>query len=765
MTSEPSSNGPLTFEKPSEGPTGSQLALEPSQFVQILEGCADAVVVADHQGCILFFNEAAERLFQYRREEIQGQNVRLLMPDVHAHQHDQYMQNYLRTGEAKIIGKGRELDARRKDGTMYPILLTISESRDAQHRFFAAFIKDNREKREMESQIRQQLEEVRASEEEIRQNMEELQATQEKQEKLAQDLRESEAELQAQFHAINTAYSFVGFSPEGLVLEANTHFLRTMGYDRLEEIKGQHHRIFVDPVYAQSPAYRQFWASLQNGQSFTGTYQRYSRDGQEVWVDGAYSPVFDEQRRVVKVIKLARDVTDFTLALKASGRFLEQLRKGNFEAKMELNQRKVSGDIEEMIQNNIALRDTLKNILADVNRVVQLAGKEGRLAERLRAEGHEGAWRTLTESLNELLENIHQPLREMQSLLANLAQGNLTRRFEQVARGDVREMSESLNTALHNLNQLLHHLEKNALMVASASQQMKNKAQGMRESTREASAAIQEMADGAQEQANRIDESSRKVEETLHAAQQVSQKAESIHQAAEKGKQASLSGLGMVQSLVENMDTLSQSASTTASAIEILTTRSEEISRILNVINDIAFQTKLLSVNAAIEAARAGEAGRSFQVVADEIGKLAEDSRQATVEIEKVIKDVQKDIQKSTQAVTQMKGGVEKGHQASQKVSEAFTMIDASSADTLAHSRSILLASQQQKEAIDAVVRNIEKIVVVSEQTASGTQEVASSSREMDKAMAEVTQTSEHLAQIAEELKAQVGQFQLSPTV
>ncbi|NJL13427.1 MAG: PAS domain-containing protein [Microscillaceae bacterium] len=419
-----------------------------------------------------------------------------------------------------------------------------------------------------------------------------------------------------------------------------------MGYDRLEEIKGQHHRIFVDPVYAQSPAYRQFWANLQNGQNFSGTYQRYARDGQEVWIDGAYSPVVNEQGRVVKVIKLARDVTDFTLALKASGRFLEQIRQGNFEAEMELNSRKVSGDVGEMIQNNIALRDTLKNILADVNRVVQLAGKEGRLAERLRTEGQEGAWRTLTESLNELLENIHEPLREMQSLLANLAKGNLVRRFEQSARGDVREMSESLNTALHNLNRLLHHLEKNAFLVATASLQMKNKAQGMRESTREASAAIQEMADGAQEQANRIDESSRKVEETLLAAQEVGQKAESIHQAAEKGKQVSLRGLDIVRSLVENMDTLSQSANTTAGAIEILTNRSEEISRILNVINDIAFQTKLLSVNAAIEAARAGEAGRSFQVVADEIGKLAEDSRHATVEIEKVIKDVQRIFKK-----------------------------------------------------------------------------------------------------------------------
>jgi len=736
--------------------------LAQEHFVQILEGCADAVVVSDKQGKILFFNQMAERQFQYHRSEMIGKNVRLLMPQMHAVQHDTYMNNYLTTRQAKVIGIGRELDALRKDQSLFPIILTISESKLDGETFFTAFIKDNTEKKKLEEQVRKQLEEVQASEEELRQNMEELQTTQEKQEKLTQDLKESEAEIKSQINAINTAYSFITFSPEGILLDANDMFLKTMGYQSIDEIRGKHHQIFVDSAYAQTSEYRQFWQDLRNGINLPAVYQRFDKNREEVWLDAVYAPVLDENNKTVKIIKLAKDVTDFTIGLKASGAFLEELRKGNFEVELDLGRRLASEDLAGMIKNNLALRDTLKDILKDVNRVVNIAGQEGVLAERLKTEHQMGAWRNLTESLNHLLNNIYTPLIEINRLITNLSMGNITEKFELKAQGDIGDMANALNIAFKNLNTLLLTIEDSAFSVAGASSQMKNKSLAMRQTTQEASIAIQEMADGAQEQANRTDEASRLVEDTLKSAGEVSQKAEIINQAAKKGQINCQSGLTTVSSLVQNMSKLSESAQITAQAIEILTDRSDEISRTLNVITDIAFQTKLLSVNAAIEAARAGESGRGFQVVADEIGKLAESSRTSATDIDRVIKDVQKDIQKTNQAIEQMKKGVIEGHQATEKVSLVFSEIDTSSQETLTLSEAILIASQTQKESIDAVVKNIEKIVVVSEQTASGTQEVANSSLEMDKAMSEVTNTSEELTQISEGLKNQVGKFKLN---
>ncbi|NJO03808.1 MAG: chemotaxis protein, partial [Bacteroidia bacterium] len=315
--------------------------------------------------------------------------------------------------------------------------------------------------------------------------------------------------------------------------------------------------------------------------------------------------------------------------------------------------------------------------------------------------------------------------------------------------------------ALNNLNKLISKIDEGATQVAASSQEFLTRATSMRKTTNEASVAIQQMADGAQEQANRTDESSQLVEKTLKSALDVSKKAEIINNSAEKGQQSCKNGLNIIHSLVKNVNEIAESATISSEAIAILTNRSEEISRILSVITDIAFQTKLLSVNAAIEAHRAGDSGRGFQVVADEINKLAEDSRKSTVEIEKLIKDIQKDIGSTSRAIDKMKTSVNSGNSATQEVAEVFNEIDSSSAETLQLSRDILEAAQSQKGAIDMVVKNIEKIVVVSEETASGTQQLASSSLEMNRAMAEIATTSQNLSDIAQELKNQIKQFKL----
>jgi methyl-accepting chemotaxis protein len=187
------------------------------------------------------------------------------------------------------------------------------------------------------------------------------------------------------------------------------------------------------------------------------------------------------------------------------------------------------------------------------------------------------------------------------------------------------------------------------------------------------------------------------------------------------------------------MHEITRSADTTSTSIDVLTNRSEEISRTLNVITDIASQTNLLALNAAIEAARAGDAGRGFAVVADEIRKLAEDSRRSAVEIERVVKDVQKDTAGATKAIDKMKTNVENGTKATREAEAVFESINTSSVETLQLSKQVLTATKEQQNSIHVVVKNIEKIVVVAEETASGTQEVPSSSRELNKSMNEVS--------------------------
>ena len=116
------------------------------------------------------------------------------------------------------------------------------------------------------------------------------------------------AEFESTVRAIDRALAVVEFDLNGHVLNANTNFLELMGYG-LEEIVGQHHRIFCDPAYTQTEAYEQFWKQLRSGELDGGEYLRFSKTGSQVWIQASYSPIFDAQGQPVKVVKFATDIS------------------------------------------------------------------------------------------------------------------------------------------------------------------------------------------------------------------------------------------------------------------------------------------------------------------------------------------------------------------------------------------------------------------------------------------------------------------------
>jgi PAS domain S-box-containing protein len=126
----------------------------------ILENAVDAIVVIDARGIVASVNPACEKLFGYTAAELVGENVHELMPSPYREEHDGYIQNYLRTGEKKIIGLGREVEGRRKDGTTFPMDLAVSEVRVGEHRVFAGTIRDitgrKLAERALKTRIRQQ---------------------------------------------------------------------------------------------------------------------------------------------------------------------------------------------------------------------------------------------------------------------------------------------------------------------------------------------------------------------------------------------------------------------------------------------------------------------------------------------------------------------------------------------------------------------------------------------------------------------------------
>ncbi len=143
------------FDVTAAGHLQDSLRHSESQVRAIVETAVDAIITADQRGVINTFNPAAERIFQFKPAEVIGRNVSMLMPEPYHSEHDRYLQNYLRTGRAKIIGIGREVVGRRKDGSTFPMYLAVGEQVHGQRHFFTAIIRDISERKRMENEILQ----------------------------------------------------------------------------------------------------------------------------------------------------------------------------------------------------------------------------------------------------------------------------------------------------------------------------------------------------------------------------------------------------------------------------------------------------------------------------------------------------------------------------------------------------------------------------------------------------------------------------------
>ena len=164
------------------------------------------------------------------------------------------------------------------------------------------------------------------------------------------------AEFQTQLEAISRVQAVIEFTPTGEVLTANENFLITLGY-ALDEIVGKHHRMFVEPDYAQSPDYLAFWSKLNAGEHIATSFKRIGKGGKVVWIQASYNPIVDLNGKVMKVVKFANDISDLT----EIGAGLSRLASNNLELQIE---RRFTPAYEQLKCDFNVAHDNLSSMLA-----------------------------------------------------------------------------------------------------------------------------------------------------------------------------------------------------------------------------------------------------------------------------------------------------------------------------------------------------------------------------------------------------------------
>ncbi len=446
--------------------------------------------------------------------------------------------------------------------------------------------------------------------------------------------------------ALNRSLAVIEFEPNGKILQANENFCQAMDYSALE-IVGQHHRLFVDPHYAQTDAYTQFWNRLARAEPDMGEYKRLAKGGREIWIQASYNPVTDARGKVLKIVKAATDITE------------QKLKAAETESKLDAISR-VQSIIEFSLDGRIL--NANQNFLSAMGyRLDDIKGQHHRIfVDPAFAQSKEYGefWSTLNRgdfisgsfkrcgkggkevwiqaSYNPVFDMNGRPIKivkyanditdltEIGAGLSRLAANNLSRQITKPFAPTFEKLRLDFNVAHETMGAALVQVADSTGTIRSGSDQISKATEDLSRRTEQQAASLEETAAALDEITVTVKKSAGGVESARHI----------VTNADEDAKASVL----VVRSAIDAMGAISQSA--------------QKISQIIGVIDEIAFQTNLLALNAGVEAARAGEAGRGFAVVASEVRGLAQRSADAAKEIKTLISTSSQQVEQGVTLVS-----------------------------------------------------------------------------------------------------------------
>ena len=487
----------------------------------------------------------------------------------------------------------------------------------------------------------------------------------------------------AQTAAINRSQAVIEFKLDGTIVTANENFLTAMGY-RLEEIKGKHHSIFVDPAERQSAAYREFWARLNRGEFQAAQYKRFGKGGKEIWIQASYNPILDAGGKPVGVIKFATDITAQKIrnmedagkiaAMNRAQAVIEFKMDGtivaaneNFLGAMGYTLAEIQGKHHSMFvvpadRDSAAYRE----FWAKLNRGQFDAAEYKRIGK-----GAREIW--ILATYNPILDDAGKPFKVVKFATDVTAQKLKAADSD----GQIAAIKKSQAVIEFNMDGTIRTANPNFLgAMGYTLAEVDGKHHGMfvEPSERNApgyrefwnnlnrgqyqSAEYRRIAKGGREiwiQASYnpiLDLNGKPFKVVKYATDVTAQatmrrKAENARSLIASVAEGSEEMSASIREISETMTKSKANAATATARIDAadhqaqkLNDAAQAMSGIVELIGNITGQINLLALNATIESARAGEAGRGFAVVASEVKNLANQAKHATDTISKEIESL-----------------------------------------------------------------------------------------------------------------------------
>ncbi|WPK10504.1 methyl-accepting chemotaxis protein [Lysinibacillus louembei] len=357
---------------------------------------------------------------------------------------------------------------------------------------------------------------------------------------------------------------------------------------------------------------------------------------------------------------------------------------------------------------------------------------------------------------------ISSPVKRVSERVQRIADGDLTdNALKVLSQDEVGQLTVATNALSEKLHSMLRQIQSVSNEVASHSEELLQSAVEVKEGTTQVALTMNEIAEGTEAQASNASDLASHMDDFVASARAADNNGDDAKGHSDSVLALATTGRTLMEASTQQMSKIDHIVHDAVVKVEGLNNKTQAISQLVLVINDIANQTNLLALNAAIEAARAGELGKGFAVVADEVRKLAEQVSVSVVDISQIVEEIVEETGDVTDSLKSSYGEVQSGTTKIAETNETFNHIEQA---IFAMSANIATVSQNLEQIVEnstSINKAVDEIAAVAEQSAAGVEQTSATMQQTTSTMEEVANSSNELAKMAEELNKHIQQFKL----